>query len=138
MTTTTTTMRPRGSRRISLEWIAPAILVLVALVLIVNLSRSAPSRETLIIENHAGAPVTVRTSDEAHDGWLNIGTVDPNSRDTVEAVIDQGDVWRFRLTVGPDRVGEIRRTQDQLRDAGWKLTIPADVADQLPENRRSL
>jgi len=137
MTTTTTTARPRGSRGISLEWIAPAILVVAALVLIFNLSRSTPGRQTITVENRSSAPVTVRASDDARDGWLSMGTVDPKARETVEAVIDQGGVWRFRLTVGPDRVGEIRRTGDQLRAAGWTLTIPSGVAKRLPETRRS-
>ena len=43
MTTTTTEARPRGTPRISLAWIAPAILVLAACFLIVNLSRSMPA-----------------------------------------------------------------------------------------------
>jgi hypothetical protein len=136
MTTTTTSVRPRGSRRISLEWIAPAILVLAALVLMVNLS-ALPGRDNVSFVNRSAAPVTVSVSDDARDSWLPVGTLDPGSRERVDAIIDQGGVWWFRLTVGPDRVGEIRRTADQLRAAGWTLTIPADVADNLREARRS-
>jgi hypothetical protein len=137
MTTTTTEARPRGTPRISLAWIAPAILVLAACFLIVNLSRSMPARESVTIVNRTGAEVTVRATGEARDGWLSISTVDAESRATVEAVIDQGDVWNFRLSVGPDAVGEIRRTHDELEAADWRVTIPADAADQLPERRRA-
>ena len=137
MTTTTTTDPPARARRVSLEWIAPAILAVAALVMVVILSGS-----------HAGPghdhgrepdrrPGHRERAGPADDGWLGIGTVDPLSRATVESVIDLGDVWRFRLTVGPDRIGEIRRTADQLRAADWTVTIPADAADRLPLARRS-
>jgi hypothetical protein len=137
MTTTTTMARPRGSRRVSLAWVVPAILALAALVLIVNVSRSMPAQETITIENRTGAPVTLNVSDEQGGSWLGLGTVDPESRATMQSVAHQGDVWRFRLTVGPDHIGEIRRTEEQLRAADWKLTIPAEAADQLPRSRRS-
>jgi hypothetical protein len=136
MTTTTTQARPRRAPKVSLEWIAPAVLVLAACLLIVNLSRSMPGRESVTIVNRTGAPVTVRASGADRDGWLGLGTVDPESRDTVEEVVDLGDVWHFRLSVGPDRITEIERTAAQLADAGWRLTIPADAVDQLPEPRR--
>jgi hypothetical protein len=137
MTSTTTTARPRGARRVSLEWIAPAILAVAALVLIVNLSRSIPSRETITIANPSGAVVTVRTTDGGRHGWLGLGTVDAKSEARMESVIDQGGVWRFQLTAGPDRVGELRRTADQLRATGWKITIPADLVNRLPASRRT-
>lgn len=135
MTTTTTTMRPRGARKVSLAWIAPGIVALAALVLIVALSRSMPDRDTITIVNRTGAEVTVSTSDAKRDGWLGIGTIDPKDRATTREVIDEGAVWRFRLTVGPDSIGEITRTADQLRVAGWTVTIPADAADRLPPLR---
>lgn len=137
MTSTTTEVRPRGTPRVSLAWIAPAVLVLAACLLIVNLSGSMPARESITIENRTGAPVTVRATNAARDGWLGLSTVDPNSRTTVESVIDQGRIWQFQLSVGPDRITEIRRTEDELRAAGWKLTIPAGAVDQLPELRRA-
>jgi hypothetical protein len=137
MTTTTTSVRPRGSKRISLEWIAPAILVLASLVLIINVTTSMPGRERVNIVNRSAAAVTVEVSDGSGARWLPIGTADPNERERVESVIDQGGVWRFRFTVGPDRVGEVRRSADQLRAAGWTVTIPADAADQLREARRT-
>jgi hypothetical protein len=101
------------------------------------LSASAPSRDTVTIVNRSDAPVTVEVSNDARAGWLPISTVDPKERDRVEAVIDQGGVWRFRLSVGPDQVGELRRTSGQLGAAGWTVTIPADVSDKLREARRT-
>ena len=88
--------------------------------------------------NRTGAEVTVRATGQSRDGWLSLSTVDPESRAaTVEAVIDQGAVWHFRLSVGPDGIGEIRRTHDELEASNWRVTVPADAADELPERRRS-
>ncbi|MGZ4688005.1 MAG: hypothetical protein ACXWAY_00100 [Acidimicrobiia bacterium] len=138
MTTTTTTVQPGRTRRFSLEWIAPAFFAIAALVLMVALSRSMPDRQTITIVNRTGAEVTVRAADASRDGWLGIGTLDPKSRATTTEVVDEGSVWRFRLTAGPDELGEITRTEQQLRAAGWTLTIPAEAADRLPELRRTL
>jgi hypothetical protein len=137
MTSTTTEVRPRGRPHVSLAWMAPAVLVLAACLLIVNLSGSMPARESITIDNRTGAPVTVRTTGAARDGWMGLTTVDPNSRTTVESVVDQGRTWWFRLSVGPDRLAEVRRTEDQMRAAGWKLTIPAGAVDRLPEQHRA-
>jgi hypothetical protein len=137
MTTTTTEIRPRRAPRLSLSWIAPAILAIAALVLVVNLSRSMPGREDITVVNRTGATVTMDVTGDPPDGTVGIGTFDPKSRETAEAVIDQGDVWRFELTVGPDRIAEIRRTADQLRAAHWRVTIPADAADGLEPLRRA-
>lgn len=136
-TTATTEVRPRGAPRISLAWIAPAILAVAACLLIINLSRALPASDSITILNRTGAEVTVWATGEDRDGWLGIGTIDPESRHTVEAVVDQGDVWIFRLSVGPDRVGEIRRTSAQLQADNWRVTIPPDAVNQLPERRRS-
>ena len=46
-------------------------------------------------------------------------------------MLDQGDGWRFRYEVGPDRIGEVRRTRAQLEAADWTVVIPADAADAL-------
>jgi hypothetical protein len=137
MTTTTTEVRPGRARPLQLSWIAPAVLVLAALVLVVQLSRSMPAREDVTIVNRSGAAVTLDATDQSHDGWVGVGTVDPHDRVTAQEVIDQGGVWIFRLTVGPDRLGEIRRTDAQLQAAHWTLTIPSDAADGLPADRRA-
>lgn len=137
MTSTTTELRPGQSRRVPLSWIAPAILVVAALVLVVNLSRSMPARDDVTVVNRSGATVTLDATDRSRDGWVGVGSVDAHDRITAQDVIDQGDVWVFRLMVGPDRIGEIRRTAAQLEASGWKLSIPADAADSLPALRRA-
>jgi hypothetical protein len=78
----------------------------------------------------------VTASDDGRTGWLPIGTVDARSNSRVTEGIDQGDVWRFRYEVGPDRIAEVRRTRDQLEAADWTVVIPAGAADALSDRRR--
>jgi hypothetical protein len=136
MTATTTETRPRGARPMALTWVVPAAFLLAAILLVVNLTLAVPGRETLRFDNRTGVAVRVTASDEARNGWLPIATVDARSRNRVTEVIDQGDVWRFRYEVGPDRLAEMRRTRAQLEAADWTVVIPADAADALSPRRR--
>jgi hypothetical protein len=136
MTATTTETRPRGARPIALTWVIPAVLVLAAILLVVNLTLAVPGRETLRLDNRTGVAVRVTASDEGRDGWLPVTTVDARSRNRVQEVLDQGEVWRFRYEVGPDRIAEVRRTRGQLEAADWTVVIPADAADALSARRR--
>lgn len=136
MTTAETTVRPRRPPRSSLLWILPALLVVAAALVVVNLSQSTPNRETITVLNRTPTHVTLSVTGAARDGWLGLGTVDPRSRATFESVADQGRIWRFRLTVGPTGIGEIVRTAEQLRAADWTLSIPATTTEGLPPDRR--
>jgi hypothetical protein len=136
MTATTTFTRPRKSPRASLVWVVPVLCAVVASLFVLNLAQSEPGREAVTVQNPTRAPVTVSVRGPNGSGWLGLGTVDPKSRATFESVADQGARWHFRLTVGPDRVGEIIRTKDQLDQAGWRITIPADAIERLRPERR--
>lgn len=130
MTATTTSIRPRKSPRPSLMWIVAVLLAVAASVYVLNLAQSVPGREVITVQNQTDSAVTLNVRGDG-GGWLGLGTVDPKAHTQFESVADQGRVWRFRLTVGPDRIGEIVRTRDQLARSGWKITIPASAADQL-------
>ena len=136
MTATTTETRPSGSRRITLAWVIPAVFVLAAILLVANLSLTAPGRETLRFDNRTHAAVRITASDDGRTGWLPLATVDARGRAKVSEVIDQGGVWRFRYEVGPNRIAEIRRTRDQLDAAKWTVVIPASAADSLSSRAR--
>ncbi len=136
MTATTTETRPRGARPIALTWVIPAVLVVAAILLVVSLTAAVPAREALRFDNRTGVAVRVTASDAGRTGWLPIGTVDARSRNRVTEVIDQGDVWRFRYEVGPDRIAEVRRTGARLSADDWTVVIPADTADSLSNRRR--
>jgi hypothetical protein len=136
MTATTTETRPRGARPIALTWVIPAVFVVAAILLVVNLTLGVPAREALRFDNRTGVAVRVTASDDDRNGWLPVATVDARSRNRVAEVIDQGDVWRFRYEVGPDRIAEVRRTRAQLEADDWTVVIPAGVADTLSDRTR--
>jgi hypothetical protein len=136
MTATTTETRPRGARRITLTWVLPAVLALVAILLVVALTLGVPGRETLHFDNRTDVAVRITASDDGRNGWLPVGTIDAQARARIDEVIDQGDVWRFRYEVGPDRIAEIRKTRAELESANWTVVIPADAADALSPLRR--
>ncbi len=136
MTATTTSVRPPKPSRGPILWIVPVIFAVAVSLFVLNLAQSEPGRESVTVQNPTGAYVTLSARGN-RGGWLGLGTVDPRSHATFESVADQGPVWHFRLTVGPDRVGDIVRTKDQLDQAGWRITIPADATDKLDAQRRS-
>ena len=97
-----------------------------------------PARETITIVNRTGAPVTVARQRRGARRLARPRHASTRSRaTTVEAVIDQGDVWRFRLTVGPTASARSAGPRTSCGPSGWTLTIPADAADRLPEHRRA-
>ena len=50
---------------------------------------------------------------------------------TMSDVIDQGDVWVFRLSGQARSAAEVRVTHAQLEADGWVFTVPATVSDEL-------
>jgi hypothetical protein len=136
MTATTTSIRPRKAPRGPLIWIVPVLFAVFASLFVLNLASSEPARASLTVQNPTGAYVTVSAKGES-GGWLGLGTVDPHSGDRFESIADQGAVWDFRFTVGPDRVGELVRTKSQLEQSNWRITIPKDAADELRSQRHS-
>ena len=136
MTATTTSLRPSKPPRGPILWIVPVIFAVVAAVFVLNLAQSEPGRESVTVQNPTGTYVTLSAKGDT-GGWLGIGTVDPRSRAKFDSIADQGRVWHFRLTVGPDRIGDIVRTKDQLDQAGWRISVPAHTTDKLDEQRRS-
>lgn len=136
MTATTTSVRPPQSSGVRLAWVAPVLVALVATVLLVSVFTATPARRTVTVDNRSGAFVTVRATGQDGGSWLGLGTVNPNDQVAFQSVSDQGGTWHFLLSVGPDRLQEIRRSADQLRAAGWRLVVPADAADRLRAARR--
>jgi hypothetical protein len=113
-----------------------ALLVLAPLVLVVTLTHGPPMVGAVTVVNTSRAPVTVEVSDGDDSSVLPLGTVDVRSRLRFAQVLDQGDRWRFRYSVGPDQVGAVDLSRDELEQAGWEVTVAPDVADALPDDRR--
>ena len=53
--------------------------------------------DNVTIVNETEYPANDEVTNENRDGWLALTVVVPQSTRTVEAVIDQGEVWIFRF-----------------------------------------
>jgi hypothetical protein len=51
--------------------------------------------------------------------------------DVTRDVIDMHDTWVFRFTHEGVDAGEVEVSRDQLAHNGWKVEVPARVAQQL-------
>jgi hypothetical protein len=93
--------------------------------------RGAPKVPEVHVVNSSDLLVDVDVSDGSGDGWLPIGIARPRDVTTVEDVVDQGDRWHFRFRSTGVEGGEIRVTEEQLEAAGWRVSIPEPVVEQL-------
>ena len=75
----------------------------------------------------------VDVTDGTGGGWLGLTTVGAESTRTVEAVIDQGDVWVFRFDyVGMHRE-EVELSRRDLERSGWTASVPESFEERLRE-----
>jgi hypothetical protein len=73
--------------------------------------------------------VDVDVTDRERAGWLPLGEIEDGTATRIEHVLDQGDVWVFRLADGEG--GELRITREELRRSGWRVQIPAAMETRL-------
>src|SRR5262249_37757469 len=64
-------------------------------------------------------------------GWLPIATVDRESTMTVDKVFDEGDSWHIRFAGQGREGGTIVLSRADLQNAGWHVTAPDDIANNL-------
>jgi hypothetical protein len=124
---TSTLHRPTRDRS-SLRRAGAALLVLTIGVLVAmglaELTRGPEFVDRIEIVNPTGVDVDVQVGAD-DDGWLTIAIVDARSKVVTRDVVDQGDVWTFRVLTYGRVMGELRRTRAQLEQADWRVTIPA-------------
>lgn len=113
--------------------ILAAAIGVAALIAVTRLVQPDVSYVRLTIENPLPYQVNVEVTGAARDGWLDLATVDRGRTSVVEEVRDQGHVWVFRFSYGGVQAGELVMQRDQLVNDGWKITVPAAVADRLRE-----
>ncbi len=89
------------------------------------------TRRNLTVENPSPYIVNVDVTSAERDGWLHVGIVRRESRQTFEGLADPGDQWAFRFSYGGVAVGELSISRDQLAREGWKITVPAEAAERL-------
>jgi hypothetical protein len=78
------------------------------------------------IENDTPYDLTIGVSDATGLRRMGFALVNAQSKFTAHAPIDQGAVWTFSFGPG----GEYRVDRSALRDAGWRIRVPASVPDR--------
>lgn len=123
--------QPRSSRRREIVgYVAVALLYLAAMAVAIPALRVPPHIDQITIDNPHPWWVSIDVTDRDREAWLGIGGVARDGSYTFRDVIDQGFVWTFEFAYGGERV-ELTVTRRQLEDAGWRIAVPAELADQL-------
>jgi hypothetical protein len=133
MNTTVTGPRRPQARHVGHVLLAAALVAAVVVGLLVS-SRvtSGPSAvPELTIANPTLYQVDVDVTGADRSGWLPLGSVRRESEQTVQDVIDPGQQWVFRFRYGGRDAGELTLSRDDLRAAGWRITVPQAVGDRL-------
>lgn len=103
---------------------------LLLLVLLLG-SASEPGRvAALTVTNPSPYQVNVEVSAAGEERWLDLGAVGRERDHTIEELPDVGARWVFRFASGGVDGGRLEVARAALRDAGWKITVPAEVAER--------
>jgi hypothetical protein len=89
--------------------------------------------DRLTVSNPSQFNVLVEVSDGDGTGWTT-ATIAGHDRVTVARdVIDQGNAWTFRFSVGSLPGGEVQVSRDDLASSGWRVEVPNAVIDHVHE-----
>lgn len=104
-----------------------------ALIAVTRLVQRDVSYVRITIENPLPYLVNVEVTGAERDGWFDLGSVRRQRTYVLEEVVDQGEEWVFRFSYGGVPAGGLVIRRNQLANDGWKITVPAAVADRLRE-----
>lgn len=126
--------RAAARRRWDNEWLDLVVAMAISIALLVptGLLSLPPTVDRLTISNPTVYDIHVAVGD-GDGSWMPVITVGHGNTATTADVIDQGDVWEFRFRGQGRAGGELTISRDDLETAGWRLTIPAEVGEQLAE-----
>ena len=111
----------------------PTRLIDVTIAAVLALSATAlamhdpPRAPDVTIDNETPYDLTIKVSDEAGENWMAFALVNAGSQSIVRSPIDQGAVWTFSYGAG----GEYSIDRSALREAGWRIRVPAGVPQRL-------
>jgi hypothetical protein len=114
--------------------VAAVVAVAAVTLLVVNAAGPPPTVAGLEIRNPRRVAVSVEVSGGGRDGWTPVVTVDRGTSTRAERVVDQGDTWVFRFRSGPDELGEVVRSREDLERSGWRVDTPPS-GDRLERDR---
>lgn len=72
---------------------------------------------------------------DGRSGWLNLGGVQRESEETIQQVTHFGERWVFRFGFRDLEQVEVPMTRAELAAAGWRVEVPATLADRLRTRR---
>ena len=85
------------------------------------------------IDNRTSYDLEVGVTDGSNQDRLLLAALDADATTRVDEVLDQGSTWLFRVSRAGATLGTLERSRDELRDAGWRLVIPASWDDRVIE-----
>ena len=101
-----------------------AVFALITTALAMHDPSCAPD---VTVVNETPYDLTIKVSDEAGKDWMAFALVNAGSQAIVHAPIDQGAVWTFSYGAG----GEYKIDRSALREANWRIRVPASVPQRL-------
>jgi hypothetical protein len=87
--------------------------------------------DRLTVDNPTVYDISLAVSDADGESWLPVLIVDRESTAWTTNVIDQGDIWRFRVRSQGRAGGELTIPRAELEAAGFRLTLPSEVGERL-------
>jgi hypothetical protein len=108
-----------------------AVLVAALLAIAVRITDGPTFVDRVSVVNNTGYDLDVDVTNASHDGWLPLSVATAGTTDVTRDVIDMHDTWVFRFSHEGTPAGELQMSRDQLARDGWKVQVPARVAQQL-------
>ena len=85
----------------------------------------------LAIDNPTVFDLNVDVAGGEGGGWYPLGTLERETENVIEEVVDPGSTWVFRFSYAGIDGGEVAVSRSELRGAGWQLAVPPGVGEQL-------
>ena len=89
------------------------------------------SPRSVTVENPSPYIINVAVSGAEREGWVDVGSVRRENRETFEQTPDPGVEWVFRFSYAGVDAGELVVTRNQLAQDGWSVTVPPESTEQL-------
>lgn len=124
---------PPATRRVSVVFRLLAVALLGAATLVATSSLFETPRfiDRLTLDNPTRFDLDVDVRGDGDDGWMAVWTATRLGQTNAEQVFDVGDDWIFRFRAQGATTPEHRVTRQELQADGWRLEIPAGVANSL-------
>jgi hypothetical protein len=87
--------------------------------------------DEVTIVNDTEYPANVAVTGKTRDGWLGLTLVRPESTKTIEAIVDQGEVWIFRFDYAGEHEEEVEISRSELERNDWTIEAPQSFEQRL-------